>query len=71
LVGGVRDTDIKEGEVNFDSVTADELKLVLVTHYVHTFGDLSDHAWVNFDCDDLFASLHKSCCQVTCAWTDF
>lgn len=71
LVRRISDTDIKEGEVNFDGITTDELEFMLVAHDVNTFGDLGDHTRVYLDSNDLLASLHQRCCQVTCTWTDF
>ena len=57
LVGRVSNANVKEGEVYFDGVAADQFELVLVTHHVYTFGHFGHHAGVDFDGDDLFASL--------------
>ena len=71
LVGRICHTDVEEWKLDFYRVTADQVKLILVAHYVHTFGDFGDHARVHLHCDNLLASLEQCRSQVTRSRPDF
>lgn len=71
LVRRVGDADIEEWERDLDCIAGNQLELVRVSEVLDAFGDFGDHSRVDFDCNDLLASLKQCGGQVACPGSDF
>jgi hypothetical protein len=59
LIRSVRNADIEEGELNFDSIAGNKVKFVLITEIVHSLCNFSYHTSIDFDGNQFFAAFAK------------
>ena len=70
LVGRVRNADVEKWHFCFDCVSLNKSELVAHAQLVDSLCNFSNHAWVNFHCNYLFASLKQLNSQVTRTWSN-
>lgn len=59
LIRNISHADIKKGKLNLKTVSWDEGELVGVLAVLESFREFSNHARVDFDCNNLFGSLKQ------------